>query len=265
MTNVGVITNSRLGQPSYFKPEVLCAANGAVTHPTFPERISGQAHINYGFGRWSIDEDRIVTVEMQTQFIDDATLGSGSAYVWRLPVPARRAKGYGSDPTPIGEGMCYWSTVAPFSNVTCIATLADPWTSLGGNEDSYCQLYAPWRLDWGTFTIASGATTAVVNHRSGYAFSESDLEVLIPAGDTGLLTTKPWLLANSISSTQVTFGVRVATDAATDSIGYKVRGEPPTGQGGANVSPTVPWDWSRFDPATGPFGNIFLQLSYPAA
>jgi hypothetical protein len=30
------------------------------------------------------------------------------------------------------------------------------------------------------------------------------------------------------------------------------------------VSPTVPWDWSRFT-SLGPFGNFFIQINYEAA
>jgi hypothetical protein len=262
--NTGTISNQGRDNWRVYRPSMLCAANGAVTHPVVQEAGSGVQLSP--FGRWTIDDDGLVTAEIMVQFIGSTTIGSGSAYVWSLPVKARRGLPGAAVAYPLGTGMSYFSFAGgadPRSNVQCIPTLADPWTSLGGAEDFYCQMIAPYVLDWGTGTIGTGSPSVTVNHRAKYAFSAQDVEI-IPTDASTIPTTSPYLYVTGISSTQMTVSNRGATapSGSGATFSWKVRGEPPAN--GAYVSPTVPWDWSRFT-SLGPFGNFFIQINYEAA
>ena len=259
--NTGVIANQGRDNWRVFQPEMLCAANGAVTHPAIIESASGSQQSP--FGRWTIDEDGLVTAEIQFSFVGTTSIGSGSAYVWRLPVKARRLLPGAAVAYPCGSGLSYFSFASPSgnpnTNVSCVPTLANPWTSLAGAEDFYCQMIAPYVLSWGTDTVLSGTAGITTNHRCGFAVAAYDIEVTATDADIGVAS--PYHYIANLTSTQMLIGHR--TNATADfALSWKVRGEPTTD--GAFVSPTMPWDWSRFTDL-GPFGNFFIQLSYEAA
>lgn len=260
--NTGVISNQGRDNWRVYRPQMLCAANGAVTHPSLVESadVGGGVYqqTQKPFGRWTIDEDGLVTAEIMAELIGAATVGSGTAYVWSLPVKARRPLPGEAMAAPLGTGMSYFSFLpAPNVNVLCVPTLADPWSSLGGAEDFYCQMIAPYVLSWGTDTVTSGASGVTTNHRCGFAVSAYDIEVVPTDADLG--TGSPYHYISSITSTQMTIAHRT-TATADHALSWKVRAEPSS----AYVGPSVPWDWSRFSSA-GPFGNFFIQLSYEAA
>lgn len=244
-----------------YRPKLLTAGSGGETQPTLDE-VNG----HWQFGRYIILNRQIVVAEVQLSFVGTFNVGAGSAYVISLPFPANRWTGQGSaSRIPIGQGMTYFSYVpAPNANTPVVPTLADPFTSLAGSEDYYFQCYCPYILDWGTSAILATNSAVTVSHRAKYAFSAYDVEItptVLPAGTNQLLP----LEVDTITST--TF--RVKAQGAVNGTGsdlsfsYKIRGEPPTGQAGALMSPTVPWDWTR-GTMFGPFGNIFVQLAYQA-
>jgi hypothetical protein len=235
-----------------YKPRMICVGG---TNPFLDDAGS----TDYITGQYLQHPDGRVEVMVQTQFIGTATVGSGGPYAFSLPHPAYRLAGAGNvDPTPIGTGQCYLSfTPAPNVNVDVIPTLANPSTALD-DPDYWFQAYASEILDWGTFSLSTNSVT--VTHKAGFAFNAGDL-TMVATSNAGNAWHPPYV--DTITSTQFTVHTRndVVNPTAAVSHEYKVMATPPSGSTGALVSPTVPWDWSRFT-SLGPFGNFFFHLEY---
>lgn len=262
MSNRGILRSNERWQ--YFKPLAHVAGTGSETQPVLND-IDGTTYQN---GRWVRDPDtNYVTVQMQIVLVGTgATAGSGGPLLLRLPTPARRAIELDANrncPIPLGTGMCYLSVIAPFVNVPVVPTLADRYASLGGNEDSWIQLYAPYVVSWGTLTGTGTGANQSVAHRAGFAVDARDVE-LVPTS-TAQSSASGLFAVIATDSTNITVASRTAGSiSASQTISWKVRAEPPTGQTGALVSPTTPFDWSRFT-IFGPYPNLFVQLGYEAA
>lgn len=261
MGNRGLGQGLTSPQIKLYQPKMVCAANsGTPTDPDTPYFPGFQ------FGRYLLLNPSTVYVEVQMQFVGDPSgtwNGPGTAGVYCISLPAeypyKRSQPGQIERIPfIGSGMCYLSIVAPFVNVEAIPVPADPWTTLNGREDNYFSAMIPYILDWGTFTLATAASTTVT-HDAKYAFQPYDLDVIYKES-----RANTWWPTNvtGITSSQFVVGVANANPGVAVSAAYKVRGEPPTGQDGALMSPTAPWDWNKVNPATGPFGNFFFSFLY---
>lgn len=275
MTNRGLLAARE--QWKYYRPVCATAGSSGLVQPSFdagPTLANGNP---YQFGRYVRDPDtNFVTAEIQFATVGATTLGEGAAWVFSLPVPARRTVELDAStrncPVPIGTGLCYWSFVpVPNANVPCIVTLADAFPSLAGGEDSWVQLYAPYILSWGSESTRSG--TDAVTARAGFPVNARDVEIVQTNGALTAAQSCPVVTTSS----DTTFTVRNRAGSAPGSawtFDWKIRAEPPAGQTGALVGPgtvsaadrigCVPWDWSRFT-SLGPFGNVFIQLGYEAA
>ncbi len=257
--NRGVLSGLTPGVWQRYKPQLLCAGSGGETQPVLDDTGSTL----YQTGQYLLRPTGSIVVEVQLQFIGTFSLGTGSAYVISLPVPARRITGPNTScPIPIGTGMTYISfATSPTSvNVNCdvVPTLADPFASLSGDEDRYFQAYSPNIIDWGSSAIAGGTSSIAVTHKAGYAFNPEDIEITF-TNSSANAWYPPYV--SNITSTQFTVNSRSPNAASNAGFSYKIRGEPPSGSTGALMSPTVPWDWSRCTGLT-PFGNFFFHLQY---
>lgn len=254
LTNPGLIPGLNADGWRRYEPKFLCAGAGGETQPT---GITNGSLTQPPFGRYLILDHTAVIVEQQFAFFGSSGVGAGAAYVMSLPFPANRWSGPGvAAPIPLGIGMCYFSgSVAPNANMPTTLTLADPFASLAGAEDYYVQAYTQYLLSWGTGTIASG--TATITHRCGYAPRAEDIEIT-PTDAVNINTSSGLVKVLNITSTA--FDVAVANTVSGMSFSWKVRGKPPTGQAGALIGPTTPWDWTRATGATQ--GNIFNQFTY---
>lgn len=245
-----------------FNPKVVVVnsspSGSGLTQPFF-DTFNGR----FQFGRYMRVEG-LVVVQAQVSFVGSTTIGAGGPYALQLPVPARRAVPDVQSLLPIGTAMAYFSTVEPFVNVGCCATLADPWASLNGDHDSYAQFYTSQITSWGLETGWTPTTAKTVTHQLGFTPSAADI-IVTPSGYGGTANTNPWWVAGLTSTT---FAVHTWSDngvgGANGAFGWKAIAEPPTGQGGNLVGPGVPFDWGRFT-AFGPFGNFFVELAYEPA
>jgi hypothetical protein len=259
VTNVGLLPGLNFDGWRRYEPLFACAGTGGETQPVLDQQP-------YPFGnpsgRYMIEEHNEITVAIQMEFAGAGySVGSGSAYVFRLPFPASRWTGKGlSSPVPLGLGMAYNSFSDPQITTPMIVTLADPFASLNGREDNYVQCYCPSILSWGSGALAAGSAT--VTHLLGYTPLAEDIEVVFTdATGTGTLDRAMHSIQNITSTT---FDIKTGTTSAGHNMGYawKVRGKPPTGSTGPLLSPTTPWDWTRTNPGNFYFGNIFLRFSY---
>lgn len=274
MSNRGILQSKERWR--YFKPTIATAGTSGLVQPWFDDSFG----YGYQFGRYVLDPDtNFVTCEMQFEAVGATTLGEGAAYVFRLPIPARRPviadPVTRNCPIPIGVGMCYLpGAVMPNANTQCTATLADAYDSLQDEEDHWCQLYAPNILSWGTATHASG-TTVTVTHQAGFAMNARDIEITPTNGGYSVAQAFPVVQTASITTTAFQIGNRANTaPAASQTFSWKIRAEPASGQTGAVVGPgtlsgsdrigCVPWDWSRFNAGFGPYPVIFINVSYEA-
>lgn len=257
MPSKGLVSNKIAGGWDYYPIDLLCAGSGGETQP-FLDRAQFSTGNPTQYGRFQQDLDTgWVNAQVQIEFVNTSTTGAGGAYVIRLPRPVRRLFPKLADATPIGKAMCYKTFVpAPNQNMNCIVTAANPYPSLMGDEDNWCQIYAPEIVQRDTGVI-SGATSLVVNHAVGYAFDAADISFM--PSDNDLASTSPFMWVGTITSTQFTANVRGATAPSGDGLGFgwHIRGRStmPTGSAGAVVSPTVPWVW-------GSPHVIFLKLGY---
>lgn len=247
-----------------YKPQVLAVGQNAdqsgLTQPFF-DTTGGK----FQFGRYMRLNDLIV-VQIQTSGVGvNTTWGVGDAYVWSLPIPARRAVPGVASLLPIGEAMCYISTTEPYPNVPCAATLADPWPSLNGTQDNYLQLYATQCTSWGSETAWTSTSARTVTHYLGRTPLASDITVTSTAY-AGSGNTNPWYVDTIGGST---FAVHTWSDismtAGAGAFSWKIIAEPLTGQGGNLVGPFVPFNWAARTSFLAPFGNIFIELAYEPA
>jgi hypothetical protein len=269
--NKGLVTGLNTDTWRYYTPKMIVAGNaGGLTQPI----ASGLGPINFGnFARYHVVEKRFCIVEFQYTTVDVGTLGSGGSYAWNLPLPARRWSGdqqAGGSPSGcvIGSGMAYITFanvgVVPNINIPLAVTLADPFISLAGDQDSYFQAYAPYITDWGTDTVVGGSNTKTTNHTIGFAFNAQDITLNFLDANTGLTASE--LQLTSITSTQFTIIIRGANaSAGGSSYSYKIRAEPPTGQQGALCSPTVPYDAASKTSLLSPFASWHFAMIYEIA
>lgn len=267
--NRGTLANQPADMWRYYDAKCMYADDALVAasaQPTF-DTVDGRS---YQFGRYVIEDDGLVVAEIQAQLIGTSQVGgnnSGERFVFRLPLKAKRMTGPGTVcPVPIGTAMSYFSFTAPNVNVQCTPTLADPLLSLGGDEDYYCQLYAPYFLNWGTDSIANGAAAsgAIDSACKFLPGNAAEITATCTNGNVGVGT--PFLFLDNFGSGG-TFraNTRAATTAQLD-FGWKARLEPVVGSttSAPRVGAYYPFDWSRFT-SLGPFGNMFVSLQYEAA
>jgi hypothetical protein len=254
VTNVGLLPGLNQDGWRRYEPAFACAGSGGEVQPVLDQ---GYPYGNPS-GRYLIEDHNEVLVEIQAEFAGAGySFGSGSAYVFRLPFPAKRPNAGESFPVPLGLGMAYISFADPQVTMPIAVTLADPFSSLNGREDDWVQCYCPEILSWGTGALV--ASTATVTHRLGYTPRAEDITVnFTDAGGVGS-GSGLWQI---LSITSTTFVVQCFGAAAVANFSWKVRGKPPTGSTGPLLSPTTPWDWTRTAPGNFTFGNIFLQFSY---
>lgn len=260
MSNKGVLSGVTPGVWQRYKPRMKCVGG---TDPV----LDDTGAIQIITGQWLYQPNGTILAMVQVEFLgSNFSIGSGGPYAFSLPYPAHRAAALpdGTCPVPLGDlGMCYFSFAAPAGlpnvNIEVVPTLANPHASLD-DADYWFQAYAPFILDWGTFTaVAADGGATVVNHKAGFAFDPSDFSY-VTTSSNAQGTANCWL--TSITSTQFTFNTRAALGAGTTlDVAYKIRAEPPSGATGALISPTVPLAWSRVT-NLGPFGNFFFQLEY---
>lgn len=256
--NRGVIRSSSLGDWQWYYTELRTASDGTPTQPTLAANARR-------VGRYTIDATGHVVAQIQFGVgANGFSPGAGSAYVVKLPVPARRITGPRTQcRIPIGAAMTYLSFVnAPNVNVPVVPTLADPFTSLGGDEDNWAQMICGELLDWGTATFPTTPANVTVNHNLGVTFDPADLNIVFK-GDAGTNVKFPFWVT-SITTTQFTVNTRAIFSAATVDFDWKIQAPPQTGTYGNLVSPTAPWAWSRVS-GSGPFGQFFLEIEYDAA
>lgn len=266
--NRGSLLGSTQPQIQFYEPTMICAANsGTPTHPSLT-RVDGHS---YQFGRFVQLSPSLVYVEIQLQFLGaqaDSTgaVGSGGVYCISLPpeFPLKRTNPGQIERTPLspGTGMSYLSfgsASVPDVNVECVPVAADPWATLNGQEDSYFSAMVPYGVEWGSNSIGAALTVSTINHPLGYAFNAYDVDTVTFKATSTQAIQHPYI--DTITTTQFNVNVRQIPSTNGVNFDYKVRAEPATGQAGALMSPTMPWDWTKVTSIT-PFGNFFFTLLY---
>lgn len=217
------------------------------------------------FGRYLVcDGGAYVVVEIQLSMTGNTSIGAigdpADAYLFSLPIPARRWTGEGAPSyAPLGLAMSYWNLDTPSQNTTPMTiTLADPYASIPGRENNYIQCYCPELKAWGTGALASAsASPSFSGNGSPVNLYAEDIEVIFT--DAVNITSGAGLAAIT-STTQGGFTVQTLGGTAGAGFHWTYKGKSPGGAG-ALLSPGMPWDWLR-TVSTGPFGNIFLQCGY---
>jgi hypothetical protein len=255
MTNVGLASGLSPGTWKRWKPKLICVGG---TNPVLDDFGSSTTNI----GKYMRLPNGRVHAQVQLDFGQNATIGSGGPYAISLPFPAHRLTAPGTNcPVPLGDGMCYLNFnpgTDPNPSTDVVPTLLDPTPNVD-DADYWMQAYAKEILDWGTGAFAGSAASVVVNHKVGFAFNPEDVEVVFIAS-----TANAWwpVWISNITSTQFTINTRngnVGTPGPGFS--YKIRATPPAGAAGALIAPNVPYAWSRFT-MFGPFGHFFFNLRY---
>ena len=252
MTNYGIAPNTALGAWKYYFMDIKTAGSGGETQPFF-DPYDG----TYQYGRYQQDIGTgWVNAQIQVAFVGATTVGSGSAYVFRLPKPFVRPVPGQASYIPIGYAMCYWSYSTNFDvpnhNMPCIALPADPYASLGGQEDYYCQVMAPYTWDQNSFNIPTSSSNVTFGHELGKTPNMQDISIVFNTTSSNA-STPHWISAASSSS--ITLNLRANYSGAQTTHYYKLETD------GGIVSPIVPWKWANFT-TFSPYGNIFIQLSY---
>jgi hypothetical protein len=224
-----------------YEPELLAAANGAITPPS----VGGGAHR----GRY-INYRGLVVCQIQTSMGASFVQGVGDCYVWSLPIPALRSW----DGQIIGQGLNYHAVTGDAYNNPTVATLADTWTSLGGQEDSYLQLFQPYAMTKGTGTIATGTRTVTVTHNLGLTPAAYDIHV-IPTTTAPSNSHIPYTISN-IGPTTFDVTLFANSTGANWTFEWKCRVEP-------NNTATTPWLIGPLRPwPMGLLSDFFIQVYY---
>lgn len=222
------------------------------------------------FGRYLVcDGGAYVVVEIQLSMTGNTTIGSpgtgaspvSDAYLFSLPVPARRWTGEGQPSyAPLGLAMSYWNLDSPSQNTTPMTvTLADPFASLSGRENNYIQCYCPELKAWGAGTLSGATATPTLTSGLGSTdiLYPEDIELVFI--DATSISSAAGIAAIT-STTHGSFTVQTFGSTSAADFRWEYKGKSP-GASGPLLSPAMPWDWAR-TVGTGPFGNIFLQCAY---
>lgn len=250
----GAVAGAAANAWKQYDPRILCAANGAVTQPDLGSPFAG-ANASTLRGRYKfIEPGETVLAQIQTQFGFSPSAGAGSCYVWRLPVPARRWEST-TELQVIGLAHNYKSQ-APSYNEPVIATLADPWTSLGGMEDYYLQLFSPYMFARGTATITAGSNSVAVPHTLGITPTPTDVYWTVSdRTGQGSNNHMPYGVS-ATDATNVTLQLQANASLADLQVAWKVRAEPKSAVVGSwLVGPNTPWPVNTFQ-------DVFIQIEY---
>jgi hypothetical protein len=252
VTNLGLIAGDRRGTWVNFEPPIQAAGNGTVTQPgTVASTTSRCRHLFLPPG--------LVIAQYQVGLGLGASPGAGDAYVLELPYRARRMNPLGY-PHVIGQCMPYKTVTATPPETFAVATLADPWLSLGGAEDRYCQFYIQNITGGGTGTWASGTATTTVTHGLGIAPSAYDIEFNVTNMSPASGVDAMFYVIDNITTT--TFDVSTPHLQNLSSVNatyfWRVRTEPRSGTTGSwLVGPNRPWVSS--------FDSFFFEIMYERA
>lgn len=195
-------------------------------------------------GRYINLNNRLIAFQIQTTMGTGYSAGAGDAYVWSLPVPAARA--FPTGPTIIGQAINYHAVTGDAYNDYAPVALADPFTSLAGDENSWCQLWAPQSMTYGTTSIAGTATSATVTHDQACTPSAADIQIRMTAVSGAAGANSAHWYITTIGATTFQLNVKGAPGAGeTISYAWKIRGAPTsTGNGSTTpwlVNPGQPW------------------------
>lgn len=258
--NTGTLVGTSRLSWKNFPIEWRCASNTTATDPVMAtSRMANQC-------RWAeVPGTRFVFAQYQCNLLSGSTVGTGDAYVFRLPKPFYRWQGdSATSRIPIGQGIAYEPFQSPAYNMPVMVMPSDPWLTLGGDHDNYFQVMCSRLVSRGDTTQAAAATSTTVNHGLGFAMHASDIEATI-TGVPGSLTQNdpcdPFVRSN-ITSTSFDLVTRnTLNNAATTAFSWRVSAVPTnaSGAGSAICGPNVPWTW---------YGSglnvLFLQLFYEA-
>lgn len=265
MTNKGLIPGITPDGWRTYQPKQVIASDtpGGITQVILDDVFNP-----YQFGRYNLIDKRLCIVQMNMSVLGNTTLGAGGSYAWQLPFPALRLRQRTAEPIPIGRGMAYISfgdANTPDLCTPLVLTLADPFTSLGGQEDRFFQALCPYVTDWGSGTIANGQAAKTQTHHANLTPNAQDIEV-VWLGGGAVTILKPSPRISAITSTTFDISTPAQNTGAALDFNYKIRAEPPTGQQGALASPTVPYDLATHtNTVAGNFMNWFFHLVYPIA
>lgn len=264
MTNKGLLADEGVDAWTYTTLDLKAvAASGTPTDPT----LSTLGDPQYNWCRYTIDPSTGTCVaQYQFQTIDAAASqfdpGTGDAWVFRLPVPARRL-GVG---VPIGTAMAYRSFNPPLTNIKCVPQLADEsWPQLRSDPDSWFQVAVPYGTyipPTATITGTSGSGESVtLAHEMPFTPKAYDFEVVsVTPGPTA--GGAPFSI-EGINSTQYTVIAFNITAGVDWDFNVRIVAEPPTG--GGWVGPRLPFKWQSYFASGGEMGNLFIRLRYEIA
>lgn len=216
------------------------------------------------FARYCETAEGLIDVWIMVSFFTNGDQGSltptttDCAYVFKLPRPANRVTGPGSPcPIPLSmhPGMAYWSFSNPWITEPIVPTLADPFTDLAGDEDSWFQCYVRRRLSFGTASLSGGNATVAAFTAGPVLVEDVDLNF---TNATSLSITSGLPIITNVPGSS---GFQVTCAAGTAGFAYRVLGKEPTGQFGALLNPFNPWDMTPGG-LFGSFPNIFIRLTY---
>lgn len=252
MTNRGALGGVTPNTWVNYEPSLLCAANGSVTHPEIGAGAGNRA-------RWLRLERDLIVYQVQMNRGITTNAGTGDCYVVDLPFPARRMQR--GVPQVIGQVMPYKTVTANPWECAGVVTLADAWSSLGGNEDRYCQFYIPWIQATGTGTWPISTTAQTITHSLGYAPAASDITWTLSSRPTTGTGNGGQPIISAISTTQftVTYSDGQLNGAGgTCTYGWKIRTDGGSGTAGSWLAgPNRPWNPT--------FESFFFQTYFETA
>lgn len=249
MPSGGILAGVRRGTWQNYEPRLIAAANGAVVDPAYG---AGQSNR----GRYLFVPGGLCVAQIQIGRGITSSTGTADAYVAELPFPARRF-GEGLGPHIIGQNLSYKTVTATPLEVFTVVALADPWTSLGGDEDRWCQFYIPRISNAGTGTWTGATASVAFAHGLGVTPNPADVRFVATSGGGANTVTWPWIISTDATNiTVATINGGNNTPSGTDmTYGWSAVVEPPNSTAGSwLVGPKRPW------PAT--FESLFFEVIY---
>lgn len=243
--NLGARRGLRVNMLRSRMGDFLIAGDGALTQPVNTSSFVTSGPRALGSRFIEIGDTGLVLVNFGVSWGLGSSYGSGDAYVWQLPFPARE-----DDSTAmrmIGSGMVY----KPFAGTEVMMVrpvMAPPFASLRGQHRHYVALRYRQTYSKGTGTIASGTSSIAITHEQPYAPHASDIHIM-PTSYSGTNNqggNTMWV--DNITSTQFTVNCRA--NPSTDIVfGWKVCGHPQSAGGSYPelVGPNKPWAWEGLD------------------
>lgn len=166
-------------------------------------------------GRYTyLSNGKVIMFQLQFAFGTSLTIGTGNAYLFKLPKRAKRSFPDTTIQPVVGVGFNYHAVTGNSYNQPVILQLARQYNDNSGNEDDYVELVTGGpALTFGTGSFTGRtATSTTITHNLGYTPLASDIDITWTGTDQAIQTTQGHWWISNITSTQFTVNIRNAVD-----------------------------------------------------